>query len=243
MTNHYKFFCPVTETDTEISHCQEVHSNGMQGFPEKTESKLCALAHHCFMCPFRYASRVGGPWSKPDKAPKANTPQEKGVKLPREIIVGALAHTKPHDRFYSHIGVNSDDRRDFDEHLTNLQNSVLVKYDAVASKRMQESSNTPRDMPGARRPKQVEPSEKKPTSAVDAMTSGFNQNSMADAVSDLARQEKQSASKSDLGAAKQQPKQSEQPKHEKPAQSVSQGSDKPMTLAERARAMKSRKQA
>jgi hypothetical protein len=119
--NHYCFHCPIKQDDVKLSDCSEVHKLVMQGKPHEVENKLCAVAHQAFMCPVRYAFRVGGPWHKPDNRPNWSDPKDKADKLPKDIVSGAIFHTLPSDQMYRRAGLYGDDVGMFTEFLRSLQ--------------------------------------------------------------------------------------------------------------------------
>lgn len=225
MENNYTFHCPVKGEGANVKHCQKVHSNNMQGYPEKTEDKICALAHICYMCPFRCAVRVGGPWSHPDKFPKSEKPQETPVKLPTELVKYALTHTTPKDTDYRRVGMWGDDVGIHSELFNGLQMSALDKH---------LPSSVPRQ---SSKPKQ----KAKPKTVSAALEEGFNKNELADAVTDAIKKEQKNSAHNIEGTSKQSAVKKPVKRAEKPAQSVPAPSSKPMTLAERAKMMKANK--
>lgn len=118
--NHYCFSCPIKQADVKLTDCAAVHQKVMQGKPQEVEEKICAVAHQAFMCPVRYAFRVGGPWHKPDQRPNWDAPREKADKLPKEIISGAIYHTLPSAQMYRRAGMWGEEGL-FDEFLGSLQ--------------------------------------------------------------------------------------------------------------------------
>ena len=229
MSNQYTFHCPVKKEGAAVAHCETVHSNGMQGKPHETEDKICALAHACFMCPFRNAVRVGGPWSHPDKMPRAKEPQEKPAKLPRDLVVYALSHTEPNDMDYRRVGLRGENVGMHTEFFRDLQSSVTG--DGPIKQAMRHSQSSAPETPS------------KPKSAADAMTDGFDKNDMADAVTELAKKERQKAPEKRSNTRKQSAPAKKPKRTESAAQSAPAASKKPMSLAERAKMMKERKKA
>lgn len=118
--NHYCFSCPIKQADVKLTDCAEVHQKVMQGKPQNVEEKICAVAHQAFMCPVRYAFRVGGPWHKPDQRPNWDAPREKADKLPKEIVSGAIYHTLPSTQMYRRAGMSGEEGL-FNDFLGSLQ--------------------------------------------------------------------------------------------------------------------------
>lgn len=239
MSNQYTFHCPVKKEGAAIAHCEKVHSNGMQGKPHETEDKVCALAHACFMCPFRNAVRVGGPWSHPDKMPRSEKPQEKPAKLPPSLVSYSLSHTEPNSMDYRRVGLRGDDVGSLTGVFRDLQSAVIG--DLTSSKRAFGHSNG--EVRPAAKEKPSSSSERAPASAVDAMMEGFNENEMAEAVSDLSRKERHTAPEKRKSGNKQSAPAKSRKRSQGAAQSVSAPTSKPMSLAERAKLMKERRKA
>ncbi len=230
MANEYTFHCPIKKEGTTISHCEQVHKNGTQGRPERTEDKICALAHVCFMCPFRNAVRVGGIWSKADNMPKADKPQEKPAKLPPRLVGYALAHTPPNRMDYRRVGLWGDDVGMHDELFRSLESTghEFNKSSAVSQ--------------GAGGSTQPEPKAPVKKSMADAAVEG-SENEMAEAVTELARKERKQASQKRKSANKQSAQQKTKDRTEKRSQSAPDAVKPRMSLAERAKMMKQKKEA
>ena len=229
MANEYTFHCPIKKEGTTVSHCEQVHKNGTQGRPERTEDKICALAHACFMCPFRNAVRVGGIWSKAENIPKADKPQEKPTKLPPQLVGYALAHTPPNRMDYRRVGLWGDDVGIHDELFRSFESmGHAFNRSSVVSQGS-----------GASKPEPKEPAKK---SLADIATD-VNENEMADAVTELARAERKQASQKRKSVNKQSAQQKTKDRAEKRSHSVSDDAKPRMSLAERAKMMKQKKEA
>lgn len=227
MTNHYTFTCQVRGVDAPITHCEQVHSNSMQGNPHLNEDKMCAVAHLCWMCPFRNAVRVGGPWSKPGAKPVWQEPRETAAKLDKAITDYAIAHTRPRQEDYRRAGVS--DVGCFDEQFKSLHAARREALQEQQPKRVKQTVRKTLKRPEA------EPVDR------DVLVQD-TRNDMADAVTQLLKEEKRSLSVSQGDERKSAPSQSKQMKSsptERSERSVSSSApQKRMSLAERARLMK-----
>lgn len=231
--NLYTFHCPVKNEATTIDHCQGVHSDAMQGKHENTEDKTCALAHLCYMCPFRNAVQVGGIWSKSENMPRADKPQEKPAKLAPEFVKYALRHTTPTSMDYRRVGLRLSDEkvaayremfRDLSQSkIEGLAPSMVYRHGSDETE-----TKTPRPMAG---------SKIKMTDGIDS----HNENDMADAITAAVKKEREKAPEKSKSVSKQSAGKKHSQRAEKPAQSVSDASKKPMSLAERAKLMKAGK--
>lgn len=227
MANAYTFHCPIKGDGTGIEHCSEVHSLSMKGRPQDIEDKVCALAHQCWMCPFRNAVRVGGPWSHYDKIPRAETPQTNPARLPADLLTYALSHTVPRDSDYRRCGMWGEEVGQHDALFQKLQTGASVKAAALnAATRSAGGSK-----PAARK-----------RSTVDQMLE-HDENAMAKAVTAAVKDEKRSQERAQ-SASKSKATRDTSKKPKAPQRSVQSAPSAPlqgMTLAERARLMKEKR--
>lgn len=229
MQNNYTFQCPVKGEATTIDYCANVHSNGMQGHPEKTENKICALAHLCWMCPFRNAVSVGAIWSKVENMPKAEKAQEKPAKLPPKLVGFSLAHQIPKASDYRRAGLWGDQVDIHREFFMELQAKGVSQNISMVG------SSYPINSDGF-----LDTSAKK-TSAIDAVKN-HDTNEMANAVTEAVKEERQRASQKHVPEIKQSVKQKSKERTQRTSNSVSAPSNGKMSLAERAKLMKAKKE-
>lgn len=125
MTNHYTFECPITQAAQKLEDCERRHNDIMQGKHAEIEPRICSVAHQCFMCPMRSAFRVRGPWAQPGSKPHWDAPRDKPATLPKEILQHALYHTLPNKMIYARAGLDGA-VLEFNDHLESLQRGGKV---------------------------------------------------------------------------------------------------------------------
>lgn len=232
--NEYTFKCPIKgDQEVSIGHCQKVHSLGMTSRQPEIEDQVCALAHTCWMCPFRNAVRVGGPWSHYDTKPHAAERPAKPATLPANLRAYALSHRPPSQMDYRRCGMWGEE---------------VGKHDDLF--RSFNRSNSPQVTERPGRGKRADKSTRSRTSSrkTAADLVGKGSQSMSEAVSDLAKKEsaaKSASPKPESKVARPEDKSAhtERKVAQRAAQRPSETKPKPMSLAERARQMKARRSA
>lgn len=240
MTNHYKFICPIKGGDAvQITHCEDVHSKVMSGKPDKCENKLCAVASLSYMCPFRNAGNFMGKWSEAGKYPHWDAPREKPDTLPPVLLQASLARLLPKDSDYRRVGAKV---QEFYAHLQPLAkkfgvNSPPHRDGYAASSGAEVGSRTTRK--GSVKPEAKR--KENPESIFDDIKDTGSE--MAASINKrIAEESAVGALSSDESAPSTHRKQKQKtPPRDASLGSVD-GSAKPISLAQRAKLMKQRKE-
>ena len=223
MTNHYKFHCPVAQSDELLSDCETRHGKMMQGKYREVEPEICRVAHQCWMCPARSAFRAsGGPWAQPANKPRWEEPRDTVAKLPAEITNHAFMHSLPHGMDYMRAGL-SEGTQEYTQHLLNLQQRTAGSLPESESPK----AATKPSRRGAQKKGRASADKMSNVSAIDSI----EKNSYAAAITEAVAEEKKvKAPRKPAPKPSPKPKPSPVPK-----------ADKKLSLAERAKLMKARK--
>lgn len=226
--NRFAFDCPIKGGRAEIADCSKIHSQVMQGKASECADGKCAVAALSWMCPFRVGARVGGPWGKPGSTPHSDLEMETPAKLPRPHLAYALQHRLPSDADYRRAGLKP---RIFNDELEALQRPYLGESTSMPKTSKPTGGRT------------VKRSQVKPESRDELIEDKGNE--MAAAVSELAKQEQAQASQK---ARQTPPSKSAGAKSQTNTKATERASEKPqapakrMTMAERAKMMRERRQ-